>query len=298
MPQNSSESETSENYLERNPICANHKWLLTCAVVVFEINQIPHGNTQQRYVFGVCTKKLIFSTKTYVVGTQKNHLNKTVLLSTQNICSNWLIRIYSQFYTQNFCLSKPMYIIWTICCSYPKLKMQKRVILNKYTELKIEGHWSRMSILSNRLLKNYRSINQSTENDQRSMNPINRPTTTIECTYTSTSIHCTVTIDFYTTGLVPSGAVLSVLPMVCLYRLKNCCLKMWQCKSLCTLLLLLTALWLYCLASSQLFHSTQHKFICKSQLITGYFLSTEAGPGGGDFVWFDSLRPINNLSVI
>ena len=27
-----------------------------------------------------------FSTETYVVGTQKNRLNETVLLSTQNIC--------------------------------------------------------------------------------------------------------------------------------------------------------------------------------------------------------------------
>ena len=27
-----------------------------------------------------------FSPKTYVVGTQKNRLNETVLLSTQNIC--------------------------------------------------------------------------------------------------------------------------------------------------------------------------------------------------------------------
>ena len=211
------------------------------------------------------------------MGTQKNHLNKTVLLSTQNICSNRWISIYLQFYTQNFCLSKLMYIIWTICCSYQKLKMQKRVILNKYTKLKIEGQWSRRSILSNRLLKNYRSINQFTENDQWSMSSINRPTVHIH-------LHCTVTIDFNTTGSVLSWPDLSVLPMVCLYRLKNCCLKMWQCKSLCKLLLLLTALWLYCLASSQLFHSTQHKFICKSQLITGYFLSTEAGPGGGELV--------------
>ena len=51
MPQNSSESEISQNCLEQNPICANRKWLLTCAVVVFEINQIRHGNTQQRYFF-------------------------------------------------------------------------------------------------------------------------------------------------------------------------------------------------------------------------------------------------------
>ena len=29
-----------------------------------------------------------FSTKTYVVGTQKNHLNEMVLLSTQNLCLN------------------------------------------------------------------------------------------------------------------------------------------------------------------------------------------------------------------
>ena len=29
-----------------------------------------------------------FSTETYVVGTQKNRLNETVLLSTQNICLN------------------------------------------------------------------------------------------------------------------------------------------------------------------------------------------------------------------
>ena len=31
---------------------------------------------------------LYFSSKTYVVGTQKNRLNETVLLSTQNICLN------------------------------------------------------------------------------------------------------------------------------------------------------------------------------------------------------------------
>ena len=55
-----------------------------------------------------------FSAKTYVVGTQKNHLNKTVLLSTQNACLNWWVRKYMQ-------LSGPMlgelsiillYIFW------------------------------------------------------------------------------------------------------------------------------------------------------------------------------------------
>ena len=36
----------------------------------------------------VCTRNYIphFSTKTYVMGTQKNRLNETVLLGTHNIC--------------------------------------------------------------------------------------------------------------------------------------------------------------------------------------------------------------------
>ena len=33
-----------------------------------------------------------FSTKTYVVSTQKNRLDETVLFSTQNKCLNWWIR--------------------------------------------------------------------------------------------------------------------------------------------------------------------------------------------------------------
>ena len=38
-----------------------------------------------------------FSTKTYAVGTQKNSLDETVLLSTQNICFIWFVRKYWQF---------------------------------------------------------------------------------------------------------------------------------------------------------------------------------------------------------
>ena len=40
----------------------------------------------------IIKKKFCFSTKTYVVGTQKNSLNEMVLLSTQNTCLNWWIR--------------------------------------------------------------------------------------------------------------------------------------------------------------------------------------------------------------
>ena len=39
----------------------------------------------------------LISRPKHVVGTQKNRLNETVLLSTQNICSNGWIRIYLQF---------------------------------------------------------------------------------------------------------------------------------------------------------------------------------------------------------
>ena len=45
------------------------------------------------------------------MGTQKNRLNETVLLSTQNICYNRWVRKYLQFYTENFCLSKPINVI-------------------------------------------------------------------------------------------------------------------------------------------------------------------------------------------
>ena len=38
----------------------------------------------------------------YVVGTQKNRLIETVLLSTLNICLNSLVRKYSQFDPDNF----------------------------------------------------------------------------------------------------------------------------------------------------------------------------------------------------
>ena len=50
--------------------------------------------------FRVRTKKFVFLflDQTYVVGTQKNRLNETVLLSTQNICSSLWIRKYLKFY--------------------------------------------------------------------------------------------------------------------------------------------------------------------------------------------------------
>ena len=59
------------------------------------------------YAYIQCVPENLFSylsTKTHVVGAQKNHLNETILLSTQIICKN-----YVQFWAQIFCLSEPIY---------------------------------------------------------------------------------------------------------------------------------------------------------------------------------------------
>ena len=48
--------------------------------VAYDINRPPDKSVQQ------VTDFFYFSTKTYVVGTQKNRLNEMVLLSTQNTC--------------------------------------------------------------------------------------------------------------------------------------------------------------------------------------------------------------------
>ena len=42
------------------------------------------------------------------MGTQKNRLTETVLLSTKNICSKLQVRKYLQLYAGNFCLSLPV----------------------------------------------------------------------------------------------------------------------------------------------------------------------------------------------
>ena len=61
----------------------------TLAAGATHIGMCSYGRYNRTLVKSVCvTEKCFsyFSTKTYVVGTQKNCLNETVLLSTQNIC--------------------------------------------------------------------------------------------------------------------------------------------------------------------------------------------------------------------
>ena len=58
------------------------------------------------------------------MGTQKNRLIETVLLSTQNICLKLWVRKYLQLYAENFSLSKPV-----IVCAEPVLSRGKSILL-------------------------------------------------------------------------------------------------------------------------------------------------------------------------
>ena len=60
-------------------------------IFLFGLNNIYSGKVHDIHkynvkIIGSDSKFSYFSSKTYVVGTQKNRLNETVLLSTQNIC--------------------------------------------------------------------------------------------------------------------------------------------------------------------------------------------------------------------
>ena len=58
-------------------------------------------NKEKMYLF------FYFSTKTYVVGTKKNGLNETILLSTPNFSMlKMMVRKYLQFCAQKLCLSE------------------------------------------------------------------------------------------------------------------------------------------------------------------------------------------------
>ena len=51
-----------------------------------------------------------FFTKTYVVGTQKNSLSETVLLSTQNTCFNSEVEKNYNLMLKKVCPSEPWYL--------------------------------------------------------------------------------------------------------------------------------------------------------------------------------------------
>ena len=73
----------------------------------------------------VLNRKLIsyFSTKTYVVGTQKNRLDEMVLFGNQNICYKLWVRTYLQFYAKKFCLSKPMVLVYDVLSALSRVAL-------------------------------------------------------------------------------------------------------------------------------------------------------------------------------
>ena len=80
------------------------------------------------------------STKTYIMGTQKNYLNHT-----QNKCLNQWIGMDSQFYVQNVILSEPMVLI--NCTEYTSRDMRFPTMwyvrpAKAQTSLRIRTVWS------------------------------------------------------------------------------------------------------------------------------------------------------------
>ena len=73
-----------------------------------------------------------FSTKTYIVATQKNRLNETVLLSTQN---RWIVISFSDKYAfgppDRVCKWKKIISHQNICCEHPQhlFKLMGRKIM-------------------------------------------------------------------------------------------------------------------------------------------------------------------------
>ena len=67
------------------------------------------------------------SIKVYVVGAQKNRLSETVLLSTHNICFDWIIREEGNFYVHIFGLTGRE------CCIVNSSGQDKQTIASLYT---------------------------------------------------------------------------------------------------------------------------------------------------------------------
>ena len=72
-------------------------WIVNWCIIHLLIVLSSLVVTQQEYLYVIQARNWknilsYFSTKTYVVGTHKNRLNETVLMSTQNRCLNWWIR--------------------------------------------------------------------------------------------------------------------------------------------------------------------------------------------------------------
>ena len=65
----------------------NRTWPLELKIEIF-LNDISLATGQYIIQYAFSNDFSFFSTEAYIVGTQKNRLNETVLLSTQKTCLN------------------------------------------------------------------------------------------------------------------------------------------------------------------------------------------------------------------
>ena len=77
-----------------------------------------------------------FSTKTYVVGTQKNLLNETVLSSTKNICAN-SAKIYGYENINNF--MRILFVYLNLCIASIHEISQRKYVVGTHWKCHIES---------------------------------------------------------------------------------------------------------------------------------------------------------------
>ena len=62
---------------------------LQCVIVVFpDHTHLHYSGVMVHVIFCINIASIHFTTRTYVVATQKNHLSETVILGSQNLCFN------------------------------------------------------------------------------------------------------------------------------------------------------------------------------------------------------------------
>ena len=92
-------------------------------------------NPRENFRFYSNIKPVVIS---YVVGTQKNRLNETVLLSTQNICLNWWMYVFTNLHHFVFvCLGLIIVLKQSVCIKLKVLPCQPRMTVTSCSVYKV-----------------------------------------------------------------------------------------------------------------------------------------------------------------
>ena len=92
------------------------------------------------------------------MGTQKNRLNETVLLSNQNICYKLSVRTYLRVYAENFYLSKPVFILHFLHVSLSVLRCLSLAV--PCYDLEFPGHVFFLSLTESfKLVRDLKKLN-------------------------------------------------------------------------------------------------------------------------------------------